>query len=102
MRTIIRERGLLQKTFVLSFTLTLPFSGVCEENTVDWNYYLVSQDGELYYDGYKNAKFSRNGEIWQTSYPLPSKMNQELMMNISENNMKEYPTGHFWGHLKYG
>ena len=74
------------------------FLGVCGGNLLDWNYYLVSHDGELFYEGYKYAKLSKSGEIWQTTYTLPSKSDQKFTMNITENNVK-YPTGQFWGHL---
>ena len=32
------------------------FSGQCETNILEWNYYLVSQGGEVFYESYRNKK----------------------------------------------
>ena len=76
------------------------FSGQCETNILEWNYYLVSQDGEVFYESYKNQKISKEGNIWRSGLLLPWIFNnhQVLTMNISES-LKKYPIGQFYGHL---
>ena len=63
--------------------------GNCE---FEWNYYLDHQDGELFYDGYRQAKFSREENYWQLK-----ENKKKLQMNLTENTMK-YPAGTFLGH----
>ena len=70
------------------------YSGLCANSFLDWNYYLKEKDGKIFYEGFRDAKISKVGVIWKTSYQISNET--FISMNTTENKM-QYPVGVFKG-----
>ena len=75
----------------------LLLKGLCDNSQIDWNYYLTSLDGEVFYEGYINEQWKNAGNKWKTSNNLMKDV-AFVEMNPAENSNK-YPVGFFLGDM---
>ena len=63
---------------------------------LDWNYFLKKdEDGQVFYEGYKNAKLHHNGSDWVTSEQIPlGKIQATFKLEEKDIEIK-YPVGVF-------
>ena len=71
--------------------------GVCNNSPIDWNYYLTRQEGEIYFEGYKNEQWKKVGNKWITSNYQVS--NDAYLEMSPADNSKMYPVGFFVGNI---
>ena len=63
---------------------------------LDWNYFLKKdEDGQIFYEGYKNSKLHHNGSAWVNGEQIPlGRSTATFKLEEKEIEMK-YPTGVF-------
>ena len=63
---------------------------------LDWNYFLKKdEDGQIFYEGYKNSKLYHNGSAWVNGEQIPlGRSTATFQLEEKEIEMK-YPVGVF-------
>ena len=76
-------------------------SAVCKLSSIERVFYLVTKNSTVSYEGYKNLKLSKNGELWRTNQLDQSfaENHQQLIINATKND-KSYPIGHVLGKIE--
>ena len=71
------------------------FTGLCPNSLTDWNFYLQQKDGNIFYEGYKNSKFYKNGSNWVMGERIALGKNQASLVLRQPEEGKRYPVGVF-------
>ena len=75
----------------------LSILGLCFNSLIDWNYYLVKEDGKIFYEGYKNGQLRKVGNNWRTSERIILGRTDAFLEMNPDDNYKKYPVGSFVG-----
>ena len=62
---------------------------------IDWNYYLERKDGNIFYEGYKNSKFSKDDTTWMMGERIALGKNEASLTVSQDEEGREYPVGVF-------
>ena len=66
---------------------------------LDWNYYLSNDDVGVFYEGYRNSAWRKNGKSWIVSERLDVEGSETFFEMNPEDNNKKYPIGVFTGDM---
>ena len=67
--------------------------GLCSTSRINWNYYLEIDNGEIYYEGYANSQWRKDGEHWKNEERLKLNRTQAVLKMNSAENSYNYPIG---------
>ena len=72
---------------------------MCATSSFNWNYYLETDNGEIYYEGYSSKQWKKHGDHWKNEDRLKLDSTQAVLkMNPAENS-NNYPIGMFYGNM---